>query len=84
MSERAGVPCPKPKWGFEPNFPVYQTGVIPLYYEGVIIKSDIRDLNPLPSAWQADALPNELISLVLSPIEESNFSFCVTKAKLYH
>lgn len=23
--------------------------------------SDIRDLNSLPSAWQADALPNELI-----------------------
>ena len=54
---------------FKPQFK--QTFKTPLkqkishLYMWLILRSDKRDSNPRPSAWEANALPTELLSPVL-------------------
>lgn len=46
----------------------WRTCCLPSLFIHEELWSGIRGLNPLPSAWQADALPNELIPHIKTPI----------------
>jgi hypothetical protein len=63
--------------GFGPVIRVLQTRALPLGYAAMW--SGKRDSNPRHSAWEADALPTELLPLVYLPTKLDNYKNIIEK-----